>query len=290
LVGITQALVLLTLMYAAATALVMSLPRDTPRVTNHLDASSTVSNAYHEIAEGWRFALSNRYIFLALMQLALVGTLVFVLASIAPGYAARVLGLAVEDAVFVFSPAGAGLFGASFLIGRFGHRARREVLMTTGLFLIGAGLLGLALIQPLSGAPAIPILRERPDLLWNVTSLTLILSFVAGLGIAAVQIPAQTVVQESSHDDIRGRVLTVQFTLINLVAIPPLLMIGNLADWFGIPAVSLGIGLAIVVFGGLNIAYITWLNRQTPRARAEIRADAPTAKSKVRAHGVSDQR
>ena len=69
------------------------------------------------------------------------------------------------------------------------------------------------------------------------------LAFVLGLCLATVNILAQTLVQQESPAYIRGRVLAMQFTLSNLVGIPPMLALGGLADRIGIPRVMEIVGL-----------------------------------------------
>ena len=68
-------------------------------------------------------------------QLVTVATLVMVMAMLAPGYAARVLGIQAENAVIVFAPAGIGMLIATGIVGRWGYRLRR----------IGGGVIGLVL-------------------------------------------------------------------------------------------------------------------------------------------------
>ena len=83
-----------------------------------------------------------------------------------------------------------------------------------------------------------------------------IVSPLAGIGLALVLIPAQTVIQEQATDDVRGRVLTVQLTLANALSIPLLLAAGGLADLFGIPQIIIALGAILLPLALLDYYYV----------------------------------
>lgn len=242
--GIVPALVIGIFLYGAAAALVWLLPLDRPARPGDLHADSAYRKLVQELNEGWLFALTRPSILVALAQLSLVGLMVYVMAAIAPGYASRVLNFAPEDIVYVFWPAGAGLVVTTFLVGRYGTRFRRHLLPNIGLFVSAAGVLGLGVVPELA--------RSQQSLGFLVATCALLL----GTGLALIQIPAQTVIQEDSTDAIRGRVLTVQFTLGNLIAVPPLLALGYLADAIGISQVAILLGLILVAGALWNSLYV----------------------------------
>jgi hypothetical protein len=159
------------------------------------------------------------------------------MAMIAPGYATRVLGMLPEDAIFVFAPAGVGMLANTFLIGRFGYKFRREVMSSVGfsamvLTLFGFGLAGFAL--PLwSTVPKVPAV--------------MLLSLTLGAEIALVAIPSETLLQEKSPPELRGRVIAVYFLLANMVAIPIMLLVGTAADQVGIARVVMGVVAILLI-------------------------------------------
>jgi dipeptide/tripeptide permease len=77
--------------------------------------------------------------------------------------------------------------------------------------------------------------------------------------VALVSIPAQTTLQDDSPPEVRGRVFAVLFTISNLVAIPPMLTIGNLADRIGIPRVTLLVAALVMLIAVWSI----WYGRRT---------------------------
>ncbi|HEM60719.1 MAG TPA: MFS transporter [Chloroflexi bacterium] len=239
LLGIKGAFGIVAFMYLAATALLSRIPRDKPRLVLAAGVS-LLRTAWKDLREGWRYVASKRSIIVALSHLTMTTTLLMMMAMVAPGYATRVLGMLPEDAIFVFAPAGVGMLANTFLVGRFGYRFRREVMSSVGFSgmvftLFGFALAGfdLAIWQSIGKLPAIMLL-----------SLTL------GAEIALVVIPSETLLQEKSPPELRGRVIAVYFLLANIVAIPVMLTAGTVADQVGIPIVILGVASVLMAIAG----------------------------------------
>ncbi len=277
LIGLVPALWVAVAAYVVATLLVALLPRDATH-RESIGGVSALRRAWNEVREGWQFAISHRAIFVALLQLSLVSALTMIMAMLAPGYAARVLGLQAEDATYVFAPAGVGMLFASILVGRFGHRVSREILASAGMMGMALAVAGLAWAGNGSLIFGKPLFVGHPELFVSTSAWVMIFSLIIGMTMATVNIPAQTIVQERSSDAVRGRVLAVQFTLANLVAIPPMLFLGNLADIYGIPTVTLVIGLVIAVFAVVDL---TWALARYRAARLRHSAHSHSSETRL---------
>ncbi len=272
-IGVIGSLWVAVGMYAVATLLTTTLPRDRPTRNGTLDGVSALRSAWDEVREGWHYTATHRPILAALLQLALISSLTMLMAMLAPGYAVRVLGMSAEDSIYVFWPAGAGMFLASIAVGRFGDRVSRAVLSSAGMFGLGLALAGLAWAGGGLQTPDLPLFRSHPE--WTISAAAFIMFFslVTGTTMAMINIPAQTVVQEQSSDAVRGRVLAVQFTLGNALGIPPMLFIGNLADRWGIPQVTFGVAALIML---LAVLYLRWAgspNHLPPPSRSPLSVD-----------------
>ena len=254
-IGIVGSLWAAVAMYVAATICVALIPRDQPKRVEAIDGVSAARRAWDEIREGWHFAITHRAIFVALLQLALTSTLTMVMAELVPGFARRVLGLQPEDATYVFWPAGVGMLLASILIGRFGHRIPREILAVLGMIGVALGLMGLAWAGSGSMIFGQPLFVRFPELYLTTSMFVMFFALIIGMTMAAINIPAQTIVQEGSNDAVRGRVLAVQFTLSNLIGILPMLFVGNLADIFGIPRVTVFVAAFVAFFALMNLIW-----------------------------------
>jgi MFS family permease len=239
--GIKGSFATVAVMYLLASLLLSRIPRDKPRLVVKAGASM-LKTAWEELREGWRYVASKRSILIALSQLTMTTTLLLMMAMIAPGYSTRVLGMLPEDAIFVFAPAGVGMLANTFLVGRFGYRFRREVMSSVGfsamvVTLLGFGLAGFDL-------PLWAVIPKVPAIM--ALSLTL------GAEISMVVIPSETLLQEKSPPELRGRVIAVYFLLANLVAIPIMLMVGTMADRIGIPQVVMGVVFCLTIIAAVT--------------------------------------
>ncbi len=87
------------------------------------------------------------------------------------------------------------------------------------------------------------------------------LGAILGFCMSATNILAQTRVQQDSPAYIRGRVLSVQFMLANLVGILPMLAFGGLADTLGIPRVLQIVGVVTIAVTALSFVLAGPKNR-----------------------------
>ena len=225
--------VVVAILYLIAAISVSTLPKDQP-VAHIAAAVSPWQQLAADIRESLRFVSGQRRIQAALLQLATIATMVMVMAMLAPGYAARVLGMSAEDAVIVFAPAGVGMLLAIGVTGRWGHVLRRIGFGYLGLILVGLAFAGMGWMALGYDRLMRPILQLYPNAGFSLTSATMALAFVLGACLAGVNILGQTLVQQETPAFIRGRVLGMQFMFSNLVGIPPMLALGILADAIGI--------------------------------------------------------
>ncbi len=279
LIGIDAAFVVVAILYGIAALLLSGLPRDEPG-TQHQNAQSGWQRAKLELKEGASFVARDRFVLTSMIHLTLIASLVMVLAMLAPGIAARVFHLSPEDAIIVFAPAGLGMLLAAVLLGRWSGRAPKQRLVRGGLaaMIFGYALFGVLAWRFQVTNQRLVLDASMMDL--PVISAALILSTVAlslllGLAMSTVNIVSQTLLQEHTPDQLRGRVFSVQFMLNNLVGIPPMLAIGALADWIGIPQMLVGISLAIVVVLGITLRLQRQIGQpETPLGQREGAANS----------------
>jgi MFS family permease len=104
---------------------------------------------------------------------------------------------------------------------------------------------------------------------WPYIIWMLMLTFLIGIGLDFVNVPAQTVVQERSPDWIKGRVLAVQYLLLYGATVVYVPIVGWLADHFGLSAALVIVAATVAVFGGATI-YL--------RIRVGLRANGRTGR------------
>ena len=252
LVHVEGGFILIAVLYLTAALLVSTIPRDTRPTTPQTDGLSGWQQLWVEFTEGWQFVSGQRKLKTAMTQIVTITTLVMVMAMLAPGYAARVLGVGPENAVIVFAPAGVGMLVATGLVGRWGYWLRKISFGHIGLGVAGLAFGAMGLLSLDYQRLLQPILQVYPPATFSLTSMTMALGFVLGLCMSSVNILAQTVLQQESPAHLRGRVFSVQFMLNNLVGIPPMLALGGLADVVGIPRVMEVVGVMTLAITLLN--------------------------------------
>lgn len=251
LIGITNALILVMAMYGAAALLLSRLPKDVPKKV-HADARGSWERAKSDLKEGARFVVGRSTVLAAMINLTLIASLVMILAMLAPGIASRVFHLAPEDAIVVFAPAGIGMLAAALILGRWGERIHKQRLARRGLAALSLGFALFGLLawrfettnQRLALDPSSVMHMAPAGAALLLTSV--LLSLLLGLAASGVNITSQTILQENTPEQLRGRVFSVQFMLNNLVGIPPMLAIGATADLLGIPVVLVGVSLMVL--------------------------------------------
>jgi MFS family permease len=73
--------------------------------------------------------------------------------------------------------------------------------------------------------------------------------FILGTGLVLIFIPLQTLIQEYTPFNVRGRVFGALNTMINLGAVLPLLFTATLVDLFGLRFILLMTGTFIILLG-----------------------------------------
>ena len=256
--------ILIAIFYLGATLAVSTLPMDRRPAGQHQSVAFGWQQVWPDFREGWHFVTRHRKIQAAMAQLVTVATLVMVMAMIAPGYAARVLGIRAENAVIVFAPAGIGMLLATGIVGRWGYRLRRIGFGPIGLVLAGLTFAAMGWVALDYQRLLQPILQVYPKATFSLTSATMVLGLLLGMSLASVNILGQTTLQQESPPNIRGRVFSVQFMLNNLIGIPPMLVLGGMADAIGIPRVMEIVGLIAFAMAGVSVG-ISRAPEKSPR-------------------------
>lgn len=194
----------------------------------------------HDVKESAAFVYRDRNLFLALFQVTFVSVVLLVIGELAGPFVQNVLGLPVQDLPVVFAPAGIGLILTALLMPRITRKFGKRRVMTVGSIATGIGFFLLPSGQIVFSS--IPILKP-----WQLGYIALI-TFIMGAALDLLNIPAQTVLQEHTSEDVRGRVFSFQSMLYNAGSIPVILSIGAIADTIGIDKVMYIIGVAILIF------------------------------------------
>jgi MFS family permease len=176
------------------------------------------------------------------------------LATLGPGFVARVLGLGAEDAGYVLAPAGLGMLVTTALLGHFAANADRRKLASRGLIGMGFSIAALAMIRWVFNLVVAELERRGPGILPLGEELAYLgtvclITFSLGVEFSCITIPAQTVVSEATEPHIRGRVFALLFMLTGTASAIPVLIIGALADHLGIAPMLMALAVLVAAVG-----------------------------------------
>ena len=209
------------------------------------DSIGALQNVWNEVREGWTFIRRNSQLFLAVIQLSFAGVLLLVIGELSTPLVTKLFNLPASSVAFVFAPAGVGLVAGSLVMPRILQRMSKE----RAIFIGNLVLAGTIVLLPLSYLLGHYIEKQGLSSKLIYLGAVPFFMFIAGVAIDFINIPAQTAIQESTPEWIKGRVLALQLMLYNAFSIPILLFIGVFADAFGIDKVIYLVSAIIICFG-----------------------------------------
>ncbi|HEY7832599.1 MAG TPA: MFS transporter [Ktedonobacterales bacterium] len=274
LTSVQSLFVIVGLLYLVCSVLVLTIPHS--RLVNRVEQphgrglgeGERLRGIWAGIVECWHFVRRGRALLAAVLQLSLGGVVIAVIAEVAPRFVQVFFNQPPALAAIVFIPAGVGLVLGSFVIPHIMKSIRH-----TG-WLIPVGIITLAFCTALLTAVHWLARMIHPTswwLSWVYIGTMLLLTFLMGLSLDLVNIPAQTMMQEQSPDWIKGRVLALQLMVFNAATVPVVFLVGLAADYYGLPLAMNVLALFILVAGLASARY------GVPAARTAVRRRAATA-------------
>ncbi len=270
----------ITVLYVVCALLILSIPhrvlatRETTAVTptraRRRHEGARLRGMWPSIMESWRFIRGDAALHIAVWQLTLAGIIVSIVAMIAPRFVQVFFHKPPELAALVFIPAGIGLVIGSVLTPNIARRLKYARTIATG-FLFLAGSIAFLVIGFLV-APY--IFGTQWWLAWPYLGVMLALTFLIGVGLDLVNVPAQTMMQERSPDWVKGRVLAVQIMLLNGITVIFVPAVGWIADHSGLSSALLVVA-AVVGGAGMLTVYIS---RRTSLANADLSGGGPSGR------------
>ena len=182
--------------------------------------------------------------------------MILILAVIAPGYASQVLGIPVEQFPLIFiTPAALGMVVGSVVLVNVFHSHPKQKMITAGIFLSGIAMLLLPFGSKVTSREIVKDLNLYLPHLFTISiiHIMVVLAFILGLANSLVFVPANTQLQEHTTEEIRGKIYGFLNTFIGLMSLIPVIIVGGVADLFGVATVIVGIGIALLVLGFINI-------------------------------------
>lgn len=236
---------LVGLMFGLATLLVAFLP---PQPRERPAAKLPKLEIIKQIRHNWEIIRSNKDRYYAVMQMAVTQGMVFILITLAPALSLALLKVPLTEAShFIVVPVGLGMVTGVILINYLSKRLSKltviQACLIAGSFtLIMIGLTG-QLYRTVNGDP-----------LATTSSITYIIAglmFILGVVNAMVSASAQTLVQETTSDDDRGKVFGSLNMIVNIAATIPVFVVGLLADLISVTKVLVVLGVLLLIYAVL---------------------------------------
>ena len=194
--------------------------------------------------------IKTRDILHALLLLTFFNVLILIIAAIGPGYARQIVNISVESfPILLVTPAALGMVIGAVLVGHFFEKYPRDKTATIGIFLIGIAAILLPFGSKVSSKPFIIWLNGfLPHLLvFNILHFMILLAFILGVGGAFIFVPSNTILQEKTSDEIRGKIYGFSGAITGIFSLLPVIIIGRLADILGVDKVLTLLGSVILI-------------------------------------------
>jgi len=219
-----------------------------------LKKSKTSESIEYDFMKELKMALGlvskTKKIYHAIFSMSLAQVLILTVAVIGPGYATHILKIKVEDFPLLFvTPAIAGLALGAIIIGNYFHKHDKTNLTKFGLLMVGICLMFLPYGSKVESRAFVHAINYYlPHMLTiNILHIMVVLAFALGFAMAFVFIPANTILQEETSDEIRGKIYGVSNSFVGAISILPVLVVGGLADVIGVKSVITGLGITVIL-------------------------------------------
>jgi len=244
--GTSALFFLTTALYAICAGLILAIPRERLWGREHVSRATRVryglSTLLTDLREGWQVISADTPVAVAVTRLTIAGVVILLIGELAPNFMVKMMGLPPDDMPLIMAPAGVALAIGAVFTPRITRKRGMNYVARAGLLGISAGILLMGLSRGIAQSVHLP----TPLFYLLVMGVSAIIGFTLDL----VNIPAQTTLQERVPEAIRGRALAFQQSILNLAAIPALLIVGAVAD-----AVSMSIALILTAIA----VFISWI-------------------------------
>lgn len=217
-----------------ASLLVSNLPKEEGKKGKIRD----IQDFWIKVKEGYLFIKSQPTILFPLLLLVFSQVIIGVIAVLSPSLATEILAIDLLDAgPALVLPAGfgavIGVLGVTSLLRK---KVRKKKIISFGLFLSAVSLLSIATVVPFLG---------------NLRALVAMgIAFLLGIGLVSLIVPVQTLLQEKTPEDKRGRVFGILGFAVTLASILPVLLTATIADILGVNFI---LGIIAIIIGAVWI-------------------------------------
>jgi MFS family permease len=208
--------------------------------------------------ENWQLVTAHRQRFFSILQLTITQAVVSILVTLAPALSLALLHIPLQQASHILIiPVGLGMVLGVMMVNVVARNRDKTLVIQVCLIIaaITLTMLGLSgqLYRLYHGNTVIPVA--------SIAVVVGMLMLILGLINAMISATAQTLLQESTSDDNRGKVFASLNMMINLAATAPILVAGLLASVLSVTKVITIIGTILTAYS----LYLAWSYRPATR-------------------------
>ncbi len=236
---------LTALMFAGAGLLTLALPSLKAASRKVVRLGGIVRTTVQEVNQNWRIIRSNRNLSFPIAQLTITQATVGVMLALAPALSLAVLHTPIQNASHVLViPAGIGMVVGVLMLGRLavGHT---KVRLITVCLIVAAGML---VLLGLTGQLHRPVRGQELASLNQIGWVVALIVLLLGVMNAIVSSAAQTLLQEHTTDETRGKVFGALNMMVNIAAVVPIFFAGILADFTSPTKVVFVLGMGLFMY------------------------------------------
>ncbi len=230
----------------SALLVVMLPPQEQPRKKGDKLPKLHLIN---HIKDNWAIVSGHPGRFFALIHLAIIQGIIFILITLAPALSESLLKTPLQQASHVLIiPVGIGMVLGVLLVGNLTRRYSKRQIIETCLVIAGAALMALGISSWFYS------ISSGHTALANIGLITGTIMMLLGIINALVSTAAQTMLQETTDNSQQGKVFSSLQMLINIASTIPVLFTGILADLLNVNTVIAIIGFTLLGYG----IYMLW--------------------------------
>ncbi len=230
--------------------------RELAKALKNNDLITTIGIVKAEVNQTFGLIRGKFAVLTSLFLLSSIQVAIGVLGVLVPSFFEKTIQINATDASYILViPLGIGMVLGGLLIGKFGYKYPKRRIVSVAILIAGLLLFTVG-IAPLV-APAVKYFpKPRPLPFTYQPSLATVLtvgSFLLGMTMVSVVVPSQTVLQENTPEEDRGKVYAVLGVLMSAMTLIPVLLTGILADLFGPMPIFIAMGGTVALLGLLAI-------------------------------------
>jgi len=254
--GETNALIVLAVLYICA-AFFAEMIRE-PKLAAQKSFQNQAISITKEIKSAVSVIFKIKEVYHSFILLILTQMLILIISVVGPGYAKHILGIGIDEFPLLFvTPAAIGMVIGAILLTNILHDYPKQKSATIGLFLAAISVLLLPYGSKVASRAFVHTLNTYlPHILTiNILHFMVFLAFVLGFSLSLIFVPSNTILQEHTSDEVRGKIWGGLNATASLFSLLPIIIVGSLADIFGVGSVLTVVGFSIGLIAMIRLIF-----------------------------------